>query len=163
MRCTNDYNWSGLEFPMAINKIDEFEKNNDISVNVLGIKKQKTYMCRKLKYNNRKNIVNLLPIADGEKSHYASIKSLSRLLGGSNSKDGHKQNFCLNCLQCFHSEKSRDKHFEYCKDNEAVRIEMPKEGPFIEFHDGKNQFKVPFPMYADFEAILKPIKGVYQC
>ena len=36
---------------------------------------------------------------------------------------------------------------------------MPEEGSFVEFHDGQNQFKVPFIMYADFEAIVKPIKG----
>ena len=59
-------------------------------------------------------------------------------------------------MQGFHSEESRDKHFEYCKDNEAIRIEMPEEGSFMEFHDGQNQFKVPFAMYADFEAIFKP-------
>ena len=59
-------------------------------------------------------------------------------------------------MQGFHSEERRDNHFEYCKDNEAVRIEMPKEGSFVEFQDGQNQFKVPFIMYADFEAILKP-------
>ena len=33
---------------------------------------------------------------------------------------------------------------------------MPKEGSFMEFHDGQNQFKVPFIMYRDLEAILKP-------
>ena len=55
------------------------------------------------------------------------------MLGSSNSK--HKSK-CLNCLQGFHSEESRDKHSIYCKDNEAVRIEMPEEGSFIEFHDG---------------------------
>ena len=92
----------------------------------------------------------------GSKCIYIAIKSLSRLLGDSNSKHGHKQHFCLNCLQGFHSEESRDNYFEYCKDNEAVRIEMPKEGTFMQFHDGQNQFKVPFAMYADFEAILKP-------
>ena len=37
---------------------------------------------------------------------------------------------------------------------------MPKEGSFVEFHEGQNQFKVPFIMYADFEAILKPTKNV---
>ena len=95
-------------------------------------------------------------IVNGEKRHYTAIKSLSRLLGDSNSKHGHKQHFCLNCLQGFYSEENRDNHFEYCKDNEAVRIEMPKEGLFVKFHDGQNQFKVPFVMYADFEAILKP-------
>ena len=36
---------------------------------------------------------------------------------------------------------------------------MPKEGSFVEFHDGQNQFKVPFVMYADVQAILKPIEG----
>ena len=36
---------------------------------------------------------------------------------------------------------------------------MPKEGSIIEFYDGQNQFKIPFMMYADFEAILKPIQG----
>ena len=95
-------------------------------------------------------------IVDGEKRHYTVIKSWSRLLGSSNSKDGHQQYFCIKCTQGFHSEESRDKHFKYCKDNEAVRIEMPKEGSFLTFHHGQNQFKVPFIMYADFEAILKP-------
>ena len=38
IRYTNNYNWSGLKFPVAINKINEFEKNNNISVNVLGVK-----------------------------------------------------------------------------------------------------------------------------
>ena len=97
-----------------------------------------------------------------EKRHYMAIKSLSRLLGSSNSKHEHKQHFCLNCLQGFHSEESRDKHFEYCKDIEAVRIEMPKEGSFVEFHDGQKQIKVPFVMYADFEAILM-VKMVHAC
>ena len=78
------------------------------------------------------------------------------MLASSNSKHKRKQHFCLNCLQGFSLEESRDKHYEYCKDNEAVRIKMPKEGSFSEFHDGQNQFKVPFVMYADFEAILKP-------
>ena len=82
------------------------------------------------------------------------------MLGSSNSKHGHKQHFCLNCLQGFHSEENKDNHFEYCKDIEAVRIEMPKEGSSMEFHDGQNQFKVPFVMYADFEAILKPTEVI---
>ena len=31
-------NWSGLEFPVAINKTDIFKKKNDISVTVLALK-----------------------------------------------------------------------------------------------------------------------------
>ena len=87
------------------------------------------------------------------------IKGLSRLLGSRNTKHKCKKHFCLNCLQGFHSEQSRNKHYEYCKDNEAGKIEMPKPGSFVEFHDGQNQAKVPFTMYADFEAILRPVHG----
>ena len=36
---------------------------------------------------------------------------------------------------------------------------MPSKGSTIEFYDGQNQFKVPFMMYADFEAILEPMQG----
>ena len=54
-----------------------------------------------------------------------AIKSLSRLLSKQNSKHNGKQYFCMNCLQGFKEEKSRDKHVGYCKDNESVRIEMP--------------------------------------
>ena len=87
------------------------------------------------------------------------IKSLTRLLASSNSRHGHKQHFRMTCLQGFHSEESRNKYFEYCKDNETVRIEMPKRGSFLKFHDDQHQFKVSFDMYADLEAILKPIEA----
>ena len=67
MRYTNNYNWSGLEFPVAIDKINEFEKNNnDIGAYILGIKEKRIYICRKSKYYNRKNIVILLLIDNGE-------------------------------------------------------------------------------------------------
>ena len=105
----NNYDWSGLEYPVAINEIREFEKNNNVSVNVLGIKGPKMYRRRKSKRNDGK-VVNLLLIADGEKRHYTMIKTLTRLLESGNSKHEHKQHFCLNCLQGFSLEISRDKH-----------------------------------------------------
>ena len=119
IRYANNYNWSRLKFPVAINDIGKFEKNNCIVVNVLGIKGQKPYPLRILRYSGQKT-VKLLLITDREKRHYTAIKSLSRLLGSSNSKHGHKQHFCLNYFQGSNLEESRDKHYEYCKDNEAV-------------------------------------------
>ena len=35
---------------------------------------------------------------------------------------------------------------------------MPQKGLTVEFCNGQNEFKVPFMMYADFEAILEPIQ-----
>ena len=89
--------------------------------------------------------------------HYTAIKSLSRLLSSKNSNTKRKQHFCMNCLQGFTQESSRDQHQVYCQDNESVRVEMPKQGPAVEFKDGQNQFKVPFIMYADFESIFEPM------
>ena len=155
---TDHFDWSGLEFPVAINEIDVFERKNDVSVTVLALKGPEVYIARKSERKSSKD-VKLLLITNGKCRHYMAIKSLSRLLGSRNSKHAHKQYFCLNCLQGFHSEISRDKHDEYCKGTEAVRIEMPRPGSFIKFHDEHNQFKVPFTMYTDFEAILRPVHG----
>ena len=83
------------------------------------------------------------------------IKSLSRLLSSNNSNTKCKQHFCMNCLQGFTQELSRDQHQVYCEDNKSVRVEMPKQGSTVEFKDGQNQFRLPFIMYADFESILE--------
>ena len=82
------------------------------------------------------------------------------MLSSKNSNTKRKQHFCMNCLQGFTQELSRDQHQTYCEDNESVRVEMPKQGSTIEFKDGQNQFKVPFIMYADFESILELIGPV---
>ena len=162
-------NWGELEFPVALSSIGIFERNNDISVNVLAVKSKgeeegtsknegEFYIVRKSKLDKPK-VVDLLLIEDGKKRHYAAIKNLSRLLGGGNSKNGHRQHFCRNCLQGFHSEESKNKHFEYCINNEAVRIEMPEKGSLVKFRSGHQQFKVPFVIYADFEAILPNVES----
>ena len=51
------HNWRDLEFPVAINKIGKFEKNNaDIAVNVLFTSKKGIYTVRRSEFNSmRKN------------------------------------------------------------------------------------------------------------
>ena len=104
--------------------------------------------------------INLLMVSEDGIWHYTAIKSLSRWLSSKNSNTKRKQHFCMNCLQGFMQESSRDQHQVYCKNNESVRVEMPKQGSTIGFKDGQNQFKVPFTMYADFESILEPMDPV---
>ena len=99
---------------------------------MLGVEGNKVYLLRRSKYESGKKVAILLLITDGKRRHYTTIKSLLRLLRSTNTKYDGKQHFCLNCLQGFPTEISRDKHFKYCKDNEAVRIEMPKEGSLCE-------------------------------
>ena len=154
---TDNYDWSGLEFPVSIKDIGKFETNNNISVNILAVEGKDIYIHRKGQRMGRE--VNLLIVSEDGINHYTAIKSLSRLLKSINTKHKCKQHFCMNCLQGFMQESSRDQHQVYCED-ESVRVEMPKQGSTIEFKDGQNQFKVRFIMYADFESILEPMDPV---
>ena len=156
---TDNYDWSGLEFPVSIKDIGKFENRNNISVNVLAVEGRDIYIHRKGRRMMGREI-NLLMVSEDGINHYTVIKSLSRLLKSSNTKLKCKQHFCINCLQGFTQESSRDQHQVYCEDNESVRVEMPKQGSTIEFKDGQDQFKIPFIMYADFESILEPMDPV---
>ena len=109
---------------------------------------------------NEKYIKYIMILEEGEKKHYVTIKSLERLLSKMNSKHNPTQHFCDNCLNGFKTEESGDKHQEYCVSNESVNIEMPEKDPIVTYSNGQHQFKIPFIMYADFESILEPIKGV---
>ena len=154
----DNYDWSGLEFPVSIKDIGKFETRNNISVNVLAVEGRDIYIHRK---DGRMGLeMNLLMVSEDGILHYTAIKSLSRLLSSKNSNTKRKQHFCMNCLQGFTQELSRYQHQAYCEDNESVRVEMPKQGSTVEFKDGQNQFRVPFIMYADFESILEPMGPV---
>ena len=148
--------WSGLKFPVKLDNIVIFEKfNPSISINVFGFEGV-VYPLR-LSKSKRTQIVNLLLISDGEKQHYCLIKSLSRLL--SSQVSGHKESnsFCLNCLNHFPNGEKLKIHEEYCLKNQAIRIEMPEKGSFISFIHHNRSIKVPFVVYADFEAFTEEI------
>ena len=101
--------------------------------------------------------INLLQISDGEKQHYCLIKSLSRLLSSQLTNHDHAKSFCLNCLNHFPNEEKLKIHEEYCLKNEAIRIEIPEKGTFISFIHHNRSIKVPFVVYADFEAFTEEI------
>ena len=153
---TDNYDCSGLEFPVSIKDIGKFETRDNISLNVLTVEGRDIYIHRK-GWRMMGREINFLMVSEDGIWHYTTIKSLSRLLSSKNSNTKRKQHFCMNCLQGFTQELSRDQHQFYCEDNESVRVEMPKQGSTVEFKDGQNQFKVPFIMYADFESILEPM------
>ena len=100
--------WSGLEFPVSIKDIGKFETRNNISVNVLAVEGRDVYIHRKCQRVGRE--INLLMVSEDGIRHYTAIKSLSRLLSSKNSNTKRKQHFCMNCLQGFMQESSRDQH-----------------------------------------------------
>ena len=148
--------WSGLKFPVKLDHIVIFEKFNlSISINVFGFEGD-VYPLR-LSKSKSERIVNLLLISDGEKQHYCLIKSLSRLLSSQLTNHDHANSFCLNCLNHFPNEEKLKIHEEYCLKNQAIKIEMPEEGSFISFIHHNRSMKVPFVVYADFEAFTEEI------
>ena len=107
----DNYDWSGLEFPVSIKDIGKFETNNNVSVNVLAVEGKDIYIHRKGRRMGRE--INLLLISEDGINHYTAIKSLSRLLKSSSTKHKCKQHFCTNCLQGFMQESIRDQHQVY--------------------------------------------------
>jgi hypothetical protein len=81
-------NWEGIEFPVKLDQIKKFEKNNpDISVNVFGYEKKSIHPLRISKCLNRKHEIDLLLISDEKTNHYCLIKNLSRLISSQASKE----------------------------------------------------------------------------
>ena len=113
---TDNYDWSGLEFPVSIKDIGKFETKNNISVNVLAVEGRDIYIQRKGRRMMGRE-ANLLMVSEDGIRHYTAIKSLSRLLSSKNSNTKRKQHFCMNCLQGFRQESSRDQHQVYCENN----------------------------------------------
>ena len=57
----DNYDWSGLEFPVSIKDIGKFETRNNISVNVLAVEGRDIYIHRKGRRMGRE--INLLMVS----------------------------------------------------------------------------------------------------
>ena len=73
---TDNYDWSGLEFPVSVKNIGKFETRNNISVNVLAVEGRGIYIHRKGQRMMGREISLLMVSEDGIR-HYTAIKSLS--------------------------------------------------------------------------------------
>ena len=86
---TNKYNWEGIHFPSEKDDLKKFEKDIlTIVLNVLYVKKEKTYPAYVSKHNsNREKQVIISMIPNGEKLwYYLAVKKQSASLRGITSK-----------------------------------------------------------------------------
>ena len=151
----NDLNWNGIEFPVSLASIGKFEKQKEtISVNVLGYERNVIHPLRISDYD-RQNEVNLLLIAQGENQHYCLIKDISRLLCNQTTTGHRKRYYCLRCLNGFDSVDSLNRHKEYCQKHNPVKVVLPEESTTIKFRNHARSMRVPFVIYADFEAFTE--------
>ncbi|XP_044748775.1 uncharacterized protein LOC123309638 [Coccinella septempunctata] len=157
----------GIQFPMTMKQIPNFEKQNNISINVYILKKTGENFITlptRLTKNKMEKHVNLLWIQDQYtdndtpvRLHYVWIKNLSRLLSSQLSKEKRQIFVCDRCLHYFRSKEKLEKHSEDCAKINKTAIKMPStERNILQFNNYQNKENVPFVIYADLESILKP-------
>ena len=154
---TLDYR--GVTFPVTIRDIGKIENQNKININVFGYDEY-VFPIRNSKTEHGDTLNVLLIERETEKEykqHYVYIKDFNRL-NYNVTKHKNKKHFCLHCLQPFYSEDDLEAHKGDCLINNGTqRIEMPKEGSQVYFHNYQKRLPVPFIIYADFEAITRKI------
>lgn len=180
----NTLKYQNLQFPLNVNGIRKFEKQNtSLSVNVFElVKKQKKkkitirnengfetkeiddfsvkifYVTKQEKLHNH---VNLLLIHDGKKSHYCYIKNLSALVGSQISKDKRKKHICNSCFSMFRSEDLRQNHVTSgCCMRRKVIYPMKGENE-MKFKNFHRKTTCRFSIYADFESVLEPVESPF--
>ena len=159
-------NMNGIYFPVTINDIPKFEKNNhDISVNVFGLsdsnKVNIVYYPLYISKNQstERTHVNLLLLEKDGKTHYCLIKDLNKMLYNQ-SKHKARKYFCTNCLHGFNKQSLLDNHKVICTKHDPMTIVMPtEENALMTFTAIEKMLKVPFVIYADFECVLVEVEN----
>ena len=153
-------NYDGIEFPVTTKHYNKIEKQNEININVFGYENKQPYPIHvsKEKYDRQ---MNLLLITENENKHYILIKDFDRFMFNQTKHEHKKKHFCMNCLQCFSSDKFLNNHKDNCiQVNGTQAVKMPdKDNNILKFNNFHKQQPVPFVIYADFEAITEKISG----
>ena len=154
-------NFDGIEFP--VKDFKKFENlNPTISINIYDYKLKEDIVTFSPLYitDEEKEIhVDMLYVYDEINSHFCLIKDLSRLIRSQITSNEKRIILCRRCLKHFYDENKLSEHKEYCKKFPPTNITFPKE-KHIQFKNYRNQLKIPFVIYADFESYLHPIPSI---
>jgi len=115
-------NFKDIEFPMTPTQIKKFENQNNISINVYRIEKQKERSILPIRLTEKKmeKHVNLLYMQnDDDVGHFAWIKSLSRLVSSQLNKHKSKKYFCDRYVYIFNKKKII-KYFITLRENKNI-------------------------------------------
>ena len=174
----NQYmNINEADFPMTLEKIRKFEKENtnfirpdgtvsQISVNVYALEEKENDQKNPrivpvyLTKEDRKDHVDLLLLTDDNgNTHFSNITDLSALVGSQLSKNGHKKYICKRCLRYWPSQKKLDKHKIDCNVMNHCRIDLPPKGTKLKFKKIDKQLPLNYIIYADIECLLGKVKS----
>lgn len=150
-----------MKMPMELNKIEKFEKDNadkHLRINVVYYDNYDVFplVFSKTRYSQNENCINLVLYEarfEAENNyHFAFIKCLDKFLRTeyrstssdkkcNTKKSYEKAFFCLNCLQKFTIEQSRDDHVKNCSKHSTQSVRMPDANTPKSTIKFKNYFK----------------------
>lgn len=154
----DELNFTGLEFPMEVDKIGAFEKlNPHYAINVFAWEVKDIYNVRISEFAEiqPRTTINLPLIEQEGRKHYAWIKNMSRLCSNQISDHNGEVKICCRCMQHFGDQEKLDDHLENCRKTEAMNIEMPEPGTSERFKNPQRAVEVPFVVFADFECFIE--------
>ena len=138
------------------------DQNKNLAITLFGYENNNVFPLKVSDRREEKNVkqVNLILIESGEIQHYCCVKRVSALLFDKSLNN--KTHYCLMCLSRFTKANLLKDHKKYCNgvNGRPTRIEMPEEGEnTLSFQNHKRQMKMPYVIYADFEALVRKIPG----
>ena len=132
---TEEYNWEGLTFPVAVKDVKIFSKNNNIGVNVFDIEEvmetdpdgdrlipAKYVQLLTEPTEEYEKVINLF----WHDNHFSVVKCLSRLLSHQVSGRKEAKHFCPYCLNHFGTRQLMVRHIRDCRERGRQRTISPK-------------------------------------
>lgn len=171
---TKIFNLENISFPVKINDVKIFERQNNLSINVYYFENGENKISGPLYFtqNRLKRHVNLLLIESLTDSqcyqHYCFITDLSRLTSSQISQNQYKKFFCDACLNYFSTKEKLDRHSKL--DCIKVVTELPTEEVVtnrwgkqqkkncLTFVEHEKKIECPFIIYCDLETYLEKIE-----
>ena len=147
--------YDGVGFPVIEKYFNKIEKKNNICINGYCYENKLTFPIY-VSDQKFENSMDLLPIIDGDKSHYVYTKDFNRFMFHK-TKNKNKKDFCKSCLQCFTIKNVLAKHKKDCLSINGLQPVRLEKGT-IEFKNYFKQIPAPFKIYADVESNLESVE-----
>ncbi|XP_074596438.1 uncharacterized protein LOC141851591 [Brevipalpus obovatus] len=139
------HDFSDVRGIVFLRDIEKFENKNNLSVNVYTLN------------FHAQNKPVIRSTFDDETEHDSDSNRCIVPLKVNKLENGDPTNkFCKNCLSAFRREHVLAKHKTYCYAKEPQLASFTKKP--IKFDNYKKQLKCPIVIYADFEALVKPVQ-----
>ena len=156
------YGLDTVQYPVQIKDLEAVERQIGIPFNVYtffddeGKGRKPLYTS---KTGDPQNAVDLLFWENDHVAHYAWIKSFNSFVYDLSKQQSNRCFWCKRCFCHFRLETAFHKHLERCKGAEGFKCvhQLPEQGTVLKFKNVKNEERVPFVIYADFESLNVPI------